>query len=78
MILDEQTYFAAYLWDVKSQLYCNASEEYHEKYITYDYSEEEVDSHLDYFRECMRKGLSGYKALLFFDDYLGSLDNQQN
>ena len=74
MILEEQTYFAAYLWDVKAHLSCNSHPEYREFF----YSEEDIDSHLDYFRECMRKGLSGYNALLFFDDYLGSLDNQQN
>ena len=78
MILDEQTYFTAYIWDVKSRLVCNALEEHNGLWVSYSYSEEDIDSHLDYFRECMRKGLSGYKALLFFDDYLGSLDNQQN
>lgn len=63
-------YFAAYMADVYSQLTCNASEEYQSKYITYTYDSETVNTNLPYFLDCMKKGLSTYKALLFFDDYL--------
>lgn len=59
-----------YIDDVKSQLYCNATEEYRSYYITYDYTNEEVDRNIDYFNVCQRNGLSPYKALLFFYDYL--------
>lgn len=55
-----------YMKDVKQQLYCNASEEYRNQYITYGYTEEEVDKNLDYFEKCRSRNLSAYKAL--FDD----------
>ena len=60
--------FEEYIKDVKSQLYCNNPEIV--DFITYDYAEEEIDSNLDYFKECLDRNLSGYKALLFFSDYL--------
>lgn len=61
--------FKKYIEETKSQLHCNASEEYKKECITYAYSNEEIDDNLDYFEECMRSGLSAYKALLFFHDY---------
>jgi hypothetical protein len=33
-----------------------------------------VDNNLDYFEDCMNKGVSPYKGLLFFYDYLNSED----
>lgn len=60
--------FEEYIKDVKSQLCCNNPEIV--DFITYDYSEEEINSNLDYFKECFESNLSGYKALLFFCDYL--------
>lgn len=62
--------FEEYIQNVREQLYCNATEEFKSNYITYMYSNEQVDSNLDYFNNCMNSGLSGYKALLFFGDYL--------
>ena len=53
--------FEEYIKDVKSQLCCNNPEIV--DFITYDYSEQQIDENLD-------KNFSGYKALLFFSDYL--------
>lgn len=66
--------FYDYIADVKSQLCCNNIGETIE-YITYDYTEEQIDNNLDYFKHCMEKNLSGYKALLFFSDYLNGSYN---
>ena len=60
--------FKKYIEDIKSQLCCNNPEIV--DFITYDYSEQEIDENLEYFRECLNNNLSGYKALLFFSDYL--------
>lgn len=57
--------FDDYIKNVKEQLVCNASDEYKSEYITYEYSNEEVDANLDYFMKCMERGLSPYKSLLF-------------
>ena len=62
--------FEEYMVDVKSQLFERATDEYKNEYITYYYSEEMVDSNLDYFKDCFNNRLSAYKALLFFDDFL--------
>lgn len=59
-----------YIKNVKSQLECNASDEYKKEYIVYTYSNEQVEHNLDYFEKCLKNGLSGYKSLLFFHDYL--------
>ena len=59
-----------YIKKVKQQLECNASEEYNSEYIVYTYSNEQIDSNLDYFEKCSKNGLSEYKSLLFFGDYL--------
>jgi hypothetical protein len=59
-----------YIEKVKSHLFCNASEEYAGEYVTYTYSNEEIDQNIDYFDECRKRELSEYKALLLFDDYL--------
>ena len=58
---------SGYIEHVKNQLTCN---DQNSDFITYDYTEQEVDNNLPYFRKCMKKGLSPYKALLFFNDYL--------
>lgn len=60
--------FDEYLKDVKSQLTCNASGDYKSKYITYDYSEEEVNNNLNHFKGCYNQNISGYKALLFLSE----------
>ena len=60
--------FEEYIEDIKSQLCCNNPKIVN--FITYDYSEQQIDENLDYFKECLDRNLSGYKALLFFSDYL--------
>ena len=57
-----------YIADVKSQIDCNASDEYKKECVVYTYTNEQVDSHPHYFSQCLRNGLSAYKALLFFSD----------
>ena len=64
--MDFESYFA----DVLSQLTCNASDEYKSTCITYEYTVAEIRNNEDYFKKCLKNGLSAYKALLFFDDYL--------
>ena len=60
--------FETYIKEVKEQLFCNATDDYKNQYVTYMYTNEQVDSNLDYFKDCMSKNLSPYKALLFFDE----------
>ena len=62
--------FDLYMLDVKSQLDENATEYAKSNYVLYTYSNELVDTNLEYFEDCMNKGLSPYKALLYFYDYL--------
>ena len=62
--------FDEYIEDVKSQLECNASDEYKSKYVVYAYSEEDVVNNLGYFFNMWHNDISAYKALLFFHDYL--------
>jgi hypothetical protein len=62
--------FDLYIIDVKEQLECNATEEFKKEFITYSYTNEQIDKNLDYFKKCQLEGLSGYKALLYFCDYL--------
>jgi len=59
-----------YILDVKSQLECNASTEYKNEHTTYNYTNEIVDENFDYFLKSKNSGLSAYKALLFFYDFL--------
>lgn len=59
-----------YIDNVKSQLHCNASQEYSDSHVTYLYSNEQIDDNLDYFEKCRKDKLSAYKSLLFFEDYL--------
>ena len=61
--------FEEYIKDVKSQLSCNDS---NSEFITYDYTEEEIENNIDYFKNCWKSELSGYKALLFFSDHLNT------
>ena len=57
-----------YLKDVRLQLTQNCKED--APFITYDYSEKQIQDNVEYFEKCMKRNLSGYKALLFFNDYL--------
>ena len=60
-----------YIWDAKTQLICNQTMSGVEcQYILYDYTNEQIDENLDYFKACRKNNLSSYKALLFFYDYL--------
>lgn len=58
--------FDDFMDDVYSQLECNATEEYKSKYIVFTYSEEDIKSHIEYFKKCYKDHLSAYKALTFF------------
>lgn len=62
--------FEDYIKDVKSQLDCCLTENNSPAFIIYSYTQEEIDSNLEYFKQCRNNGLSAYKALLFFDCYL--------
>ena len=59
-----------YIKEVKSHLECNASDDYKREYITYLYSNDDIDNNLYYFKTAMNNGLSPYKALLFFHYYM--------
>lgn len=58
--------FEDFIKDAKSQLICNVTEEYQEEYVTYDYTNEDIDNNLDYFKKRYDEGFSAYKALLLF------------
>jgi len=66
----ENLKFEEYMIDARQQLNCNAELSYKQKHITYGYTNEQVDENLEYFERCMNFGLSPYKALLFFGEYL--------
>ena len=57
-----------YIQAVKGNLACN--NDVFCGYYTFDYSDDQVDNNAEYFVDCMQRGLSPYKALLFFYDYL--------
>lgn len=63
--------FEKYIEDVKSQLTCNASDEYRNKNITYGYTYKDIDSNFEFFRVMLKCQISAYKALLYFSDYVG-------
>lgn len=56
--------FDLYLEACILQLSCNSPEE--NRFITFDYTEKQLQDNLDYFKECFKKGLSPYKALSLF------------
>lgn len=56
-----------YMDDVMQQLFHNANDEYKDKYVTFMFSDEEINNNLTYFVDCMKKGLSAYKALTLFE-----------
>ena len=57
-----------YIQAVKDNLTCN--NDVFCGYYTFDYLDDQVDNNAKYFVDCMKRGLSPYKALLFFYDYL--------
>lgn len=61
--------FEKYINNIKSYLTCNNKEILQ---TTYDYTEQDIENNLTYFTKCFYCKLSGYKALLFFYDYLNS------
>ena len=69
--------FEEYIEDVKSQLTCNATEEYKSKYITYIHTNKEVSDNLDFFKVMYHCQISAYKALLYFSDYKDLSDNKK-
>ena len=44
--MNKMEHFQLYIADAKQQLYCNASDEYKKEYITYDYTNNQVDNNL--------------------------------
>ena len=60
--------FEEYLEDVKRQLCCNNSQDV--EYITYDYTEEQVEENIEFFKDMWTSSISAYKALLFLSDYI--------
>jgi len=62
--------FEEYKESVLGQLECNADDDYKSKYVVYLYDNNDIENNLAYFRDCLTRGLSPYKALLFFRDYL--------
>ena len=64
--------FNDYIDKIKTYLCCNMTEEQHRKefIVCYEYSEEQIYQHIDYFKNCYNNELSSNKALLFFYDYL--------
>ena len=38
--------------------------------IEFNYIDSEILANVDYFKRCMEKGLSEYKALTFLNDYI--------
>ena len=64
----EEILFGNYIAEVREQLECNV-DEYWEN-ITFDFTNEQIDKHLDYFELCLDKGLSAYRALDGFDEHL--------
>lgn len=61
-----------YIFKVKSHLYCNLTNNERMVEVSYDYTDDDIDKNVDYFCDCLNEGLSPYKALLFFYDYLTS------
>jgi hypothetical protein len=55
-----------YIKEVKAQLVCNAPPDYQKRYVTFQFTNEQVDKNLDYFKDCMNRKLSPYKALELF------------
>jgi hypothetical protein len=65
--------FEEYIQDVKIQLECNEIEG-RDGWVLYTHTNEDIDKHLNHFKDCYDVGLSAYKALLFFYDHLINLE----
>ena len=66
----KKTKLASYIANVKSQLFCNASEDYKQMFITYLYHNDDIDNHIEYFERCMQRGMSPHTALTLFYDHI--------
>lgn len=62
--------FEEYIEKVKSNLYCNLSEDEKKVFYSYDFTEDEIDNNLEYFKDCYNNDISAYTSLLLFADYL--------
>lgn len=62
--------FEEYIKKVKENLCCNMTNNERNVLICYEYTDEDIDGNLEYFKECYDKELSAYKSLLWFNDYL--------
>lgn len=58
--------FEYYIQKAKAQLACNTSPAYQRDYITFQFTNKQIDNNLPYFRDCMNKGLSPFMALRLF------------
>lgn len=62
--------FEEYIEKVKSNLYYNLSEDEKKVFYSYDFTEDEIDNNLEYFKDYYNNDISAYTSLLFFADYL--------
>ena len=56
--------FDNYMKDIKSLLENNSSKNYMST-NTFKFSEEYIDSNIEWFKNCFESGIDAYKALLF-------------
>ena len=59
-----------YLEDTKRHLNHFQTDNELKEYYNFDYTFQEILENKEYFESCLNKGISTYKALLFFEDYL--------
>ena len=59
-----------YLEDTKRHLNYFQTDDELKEYYNFDYTFQEILENKEYFESCLNKGISTYKALLFFEDYL--------
>ena len=58
-----------YLEDTKRHLNHFQTDNELKEYYNFDYTFQEILENKEYFESCLNKGISTYKALLFFEDY---------
>ena len=58
-----------YLEDTKRHLNYFQTDNELKEYYNFDYTFQEILENKEYFESCLNKGISTYKALLFFEDY---------
>ena len=62
--------FKEYIEKVKENLCQNMTEDEKSVLICYEFTDDDIDNNLDYFKNCYNQELSAYKALLYFNDYI--------